>query len=151
MGLRSELEAASRLVEAARKYRSQNDLAALRKQQTDRMAKLAQGDVSSDGDVAEFLEALSASPFAADQQQELAAAALSKQADAKVEKAIRSFYLQHCSAFQNYLTEANWVELRNKKLILETKLNHCAAMRCCWTDNAFRDHAPPSFGRCASS
>ena len=148
MGLRSELEAASRLVEAARKYRSQDDLAALMKKQTKRMVKLAQADVSSDGDVAEFLEALCASPFVADQQQELAAAALSKQVDTKVEQvsggAGRSYYMQHCSAFQNYLTGEQWVELRNEQLTVETKIaiimQRCVAVGLLMPSETTRRH-----------
>ena len=146
MGLLGELEATSRLVEAARKYQSQDCLAGMIKQQATRLTQLAQADIS-DADVTSFLEALAASPFAEDQQKALAAAALSKQADAKgakVSGACKQYCLQNCAAFQNYLTEDNKVALRNGQLTIETKLlaimQRCVAVGMITPSESTRRH-----------
>ena len=124
MGLLHELEAASRLLEAARKSQSQEQLNTLTLNQVRRLAALTgSADLGAEAELAAFLEALDRSPFAPDQRKELADAALNAPSIPMREKgAVKTYRMQSCLSFQNYLTEENWIDMRNGQLTMEHKI-----------------------------
>ena len=134
MGLLQELHAAFRLLAAARASQSAEMLEAMTKKQVSRLAAIAsKADLSDEVGIAAFLEALETSPFAVEQRKELADAALSQQAVPLQDtrgSASKTCRMQSCAAFQNYLTEENWVALRSSMHSMEHKIL-IMVRRCC--------------------